>query len=219
MNLENRQSTALRASESRTEKTPQVFERGGVGKRMAPSDEELMGQLRTGDPAALDLLMERYERSVLNTIYRFLGDAARAQDLAQDVFLTVYQQRNRYQARAKFSTWLFRMVKNRCLNERRRLWRTQPLESDGSAVEFPDSRTPSPDTAAIRKETGRALDAALQSLPDTQRLAFVLSRVEGFSYREVAEALDVSLAACESLIHRARVALREKLSSLRKFAE
>ncbi len=183
---------------------------------MESSDEELMGQLADGSPAALDRLMERYERPVLNAIYRFLGDADRAQELAQDVFFTVYQQRHRYQPRAKFSTWLFRIVKNRCLNERRRFWRTQPLAPADGTVEYPDSQTPGPDTAAMTNETGRAVDAALQSLPEKQRLAFVLSRTEGLSYREVAEALDVSVAACESLIHRARLALREKLSPLLK---
>ncbi len=171
-----------------------------------------MGQLANCSPAALDRLMERYERPVLNAIYRFLGDADRAQELAQDVFFTVYQQRHRYQPRAKFSTWLFRIVKNRCLNERRRLWRTQPLETGDGAMEYPDSQTPGPDIAAMRRETGRALDAALQSLPEKPRLAFVLSRAKGFSYREVADALDISVAACESLIHRARLALRQKLS-------
>ncbi len=175
-----------------------------------------MGQLAKGEPAALDALMERYERPVLNAIYRFLGEADRAQELAQDVFFAVYQQRHRYQPRAKFSTWLFRIVKNRCLNERRRFWRTQPLEITDGAMEYPDSQTPGPDAAAMRKETGRAVDAALQALPEKQRLAFILSRTEGFSYREVAEALDVSVAACESLIHRARLTLREKLARLRK---
>src|SRR5712691_2479262 len=140
---------------------------------MRPADEELMAQLARGDSAALDQLMGRYEHSVLNAIYRFLGDPERAQELAQDVFFTVYQQRHRYRPRAKFATWLFRIVKNRCLNERRRLWRTQPLETSDAAMKFADSRTPSPDTAAIRKETSRAVHAALQSLPEMQRLAFV----------------------------------------------
>ncbi len=178
-----------------------------------------MAQLAEGDSGALDRLMKRYERSVLNAIYRFLGDPDRAQELAQDVFFTVYQQRDRYQPRAKFSTWLFRIVKNRCLNEQRRLWRRQPLETTDAALEFPDSQTPNPDTAVMRKETDRAINTALQSLPEKQRLAFVLSRTEGLSYREVAEALDVSVAACESLIHRARLALREKLSTLKKSSQ
>lgn len=201
------------------EENPQVFRFRGVCRKMEPSDEELMRRLADGVPSALDGLMSRYERPVLNVIYRFLGDADRAQEVAQDVFFTVYQQRHRYRPSARFSTWLFRIVKNRCLNERRRLWRTQPLDTDDGAAEYPDSQTPAPDAAAIRNETGRALDAALQSLPDKQRLAFVLSRTEGFSYRDVAEALDVSVAACESLIHRARLALRNKLSPLLKSAK
>lgn len=105
-----------------------------------------MGQLADGSPAALDRLMERYERPVLNAIYRFLGDADRSQELAQDVFFTVYQQRHRYQPRAKFSTWLFRIVKNRCLNERRRFWRTQPLApADGTwSIPIPKRLGPTP---------------------------------------------------------------------------
>lgn len=162
--------------------------------------------------------MERYERPVLNVIYRYLGDAQRAEELAQEVFLTVYQQRRRYWPRAKFSTWLFRIVRNRCLNElrdRQKLLRhtAQP----GEAIEhLADTKSVRPDQRIMQAELETTLNAALQSLPESQRLAFVLSQIQGFTYKEVAETLGVSVFACESLIYRARLALRDKLRPLRK---
>lgn len=182
------------------------------------SDEELMDRLAGGDASAMEELMERYERSVLNTVYRFLGDAQRAEELAQEVFLTVYQQRRRYRPRAKFSTWLFRIVRNRCLNElrdRQKLFRhtAQP----GEAIEhLADTKSVRPDQRIMQAELETTLNAALQSLPESQRLAFVLSQIQGFTYKQVAETLGVSVSACESLIHRARLALRDKLRPLRK---
>src|SRR5712692_10726361 len=85
----------------------------------APSDEDLMQQLAADDSSALEALMVRYEGSVLNAIYWSIGDRHRAEELAQEVFLALYRQRARYKPRAKFTTWLFRIVRNRCLNELR----------------------------------------------------------------------------------------------------
>lgn len=179
-------------------------------------DEELMRQLKADDPGALDALMERYESSVLNTIHWSIGDRQRAEELAQEVFVSVYRERARYQPRAKFTSWLFRIVRNRCLNELRARRRASRHEANGAeALEnVPDASTPAPDLQAASNERQAMLLSALAALPEAQRSAFVLAKIEGLSYQEIAGALGISLSACESLIHRARLNLRARVRPL-----
>ncbi len=181
-----------------------------------PPDEELMRRLAAGDPNAMDMLMERYERSVLNAIYWSIGDRHCAEELAQDVFVAIYRQRAQYRPRAKFTTWLFRIVRNRCLNELRNRMRAKEhlMPSPGSLDDLPERRSTSPDLQAQNADTQQALRSALEALPENQRSAFVLSKIEGLSYQETAETLGITMSACESLIHRARLNLRDRLRPL-----
>jgi len=181
-----------------------------------PPDEELMRRLAAGDPSAMDMLMERYERSVLNAIYWSTGDRHRAEELAQEVFVAIYRQRAKYRPRAKFTTWLFRIVRNRCLNELRDRTRANEhlMPSPGSLDDLPERRWTSPDLQAQNADTQQALRSALEALPENQRSAFVLSKIEGLSYQETAETLGITVSACESLIHRARLNLRDRLRPL-----
>lgn len=121
-------------------------------------DEELLRQLAAGDPNAMDLLMERFETPVLNAIYWSIGDRHRAEELAQEVFVAVYRQRRRYQPRAKFTTWLFRIVRNRCLNELRdRATANRHVVPMPEGIEeLPEKRSVSPDAQAERADTQRA---------------------------------------------------------------
>ncbi len=186
-----------------------------------PADEELMRRLAQDDPTALDGLMQRYEGSVLNMIYWSIGDRHRAQEIAQDVFVAVYHQRARYRARAKFSTWLFRIVRNRCLNELRDRASAQRhvVQMPEGLEELPERRDAAPDAQAEQAERQEELIDALAALPENQRTAFVLAKIEGLSYREIAERMEITLSACESLVHRARLTLREKLRALINPAE
>src|SRR5713101_8095940 len=182
----------------------------------SPTDEELMSRLAADDSSAMDVLMEWYEGPVLNAIYWSIGDRHRAEELAQEVFVAVYGQRARYKPRAKFATWLFRIVRNRCLNEvRDRATAQQHVVQIPEGLEdLPAPRLASPDAQAERAETQQALLNALASLPENQRTAFVLSKIEGFSYQEIAETMGITLSSCESLIHRARLNLRDRLRPL-----
>jgi len=162
-----------------------------------PTDEELMRRLAADDSNAMDALMERYEGSVLNAIYWSIGDRHRAEELAQEVFVALYRQRARYKPRAKFTTWLFRIVRNRCLNELRDRANAQQhvVQLAAGLEDFPARRSASPDAQAERAETQQTLLDALGSLPENQRIAFVLSKIEGMSYREVAKTMAISLAS------------------------
>jgi RNA polymerase sigma-70 factor (ECF subfamily) len=175
-------------------------------------DVRLMLAFRSGDSAAFDSLFRRWSAPLLRYLARMLSDAALAEDLVQEAFLRVHRARDRYAPDARFSTWLYRIATNLALNELRRprrRWRHEsPEEPSGPALVSPAA---GPDDAAdARRSAERAL-GLLESLPGKQRAALCLAAVEGLSYAEVAEALEVSESAVKALVHRARSALADRL--------
>jgi RNA polymerase sigma-70 factor (ECF subfamily) len=182
-------------------------------------DAALMLRVKRGDRAAFAGLVDKYKQPVLNFIYRSLRDEAEAEDLAQNVFLQVYKSRKRYERTAKFSTWLFTIARNLCLNELRRRSR-HPAESleethaeneDRPHRQFEDKTTIAPPEKLLHGELAQKIEEALAELPENQRTAILLCRQEELSYEEIAEVLDCSLSATKSLIHRGRETLKEKL--------
>ncbi|MFQ6091564.1 MAG: RNA polymerase sigma factor [bacterium] len=172
-----------------------------------------------GDTAAFKKLVGRYEKAVLNFAYRFLGSREEAEDTAQEVFLRVYNSAKTYRPEAQFATWLFRVATNVCLNELRLRKRFQvvPLDSTAEGPEKGSLRDLSapdairPDTHLEQKELNRIIMEAISALPPNQRLAVILKRFERLSYQEIAEVLEVSVSAVESLLFRAKQTLRKKL--------
>jgi RNA polymerase sigma-70 factor, ECF subfamily len=183
-------------------------------------DAELMHRVRAGDEEAFRLLIERHQRAVINIIYRSIGDAWEAEDLAQRVFLQVFRSAQRYQATAKFTTWLFTITHNTILNEHRRRARhraesldaiTHPDRPEEMAHDLPDPRAEDPSRAAAERELQERIQEAIQKLPDVQRTAVLLCRFEGLAYEEIAIVLGCSVSAVKSLLHRARETLKEQL--------
>jgi RNA polymerase sigma-70 factor (ECF subfamily) len=181
------------------------------------SDVQLMLAVQRGDMAAFQRLFERHSAAVVGFATQFVGSRARAEELAQDVFLQVYRTRTRYVPRARFTTWLYRMATNACLSEvRRKDHRTQSIDrpparggdEPGWPIEVP---TRSAEDVMLGREALNRMRAALADLPPQQRAALLLARVEGFAYEEVAASLSRSVSAVKSLIHRATVTLRERL--------
>lgn len=182
-------------------------------------DAVLMLRVKRGDRAAFTELVGKYQQHVMNFIFRTLRDEAEAEDLAQNVFVQVWKSRARYQRTAKFSTWLFTIARNLCLNELRRRSR-HPAESieethmeheDQPRQQFEDkSHIGAPDRL-LHGELAQKIEEALAELPENQRTAILLCRQEELSYEEIAQVLDCSLSATKSLIHRGREALKEKL--------
>ena len=186
-----------------------------------PSDPDaaLMLRVKRGDRAAFAELVDKYKQPVINFVYRSLRDEAEAEDLAQNVFLQVYKSRSRYKQTAKFSTWLFTIARNLCLNELRRRSR-HPAESldeshaeneDQPARQFEDKSQMAASEEALHGELGQKIEEALAELPENQRSAILLCRQDDLSYEEIARVLRCSLSATKSLIHRGREALKEKL--------
>jgi RNA polymerase sigma-70 factor (ECF subfamily) len=184
-------------------------------------NEELMVRIAEGDEYAFQILVERHQASLLNLIYRFIGDRTKSQDVAQEVFLRVWQGVRDYSPKAKFTTWLYRIAANLCLNElkapRRKKWlqliQVDTDEQKGGENDLSDS-SPSPEDLLLSRERSREIANALQSLPENQRMALILKRYDDLSYEEIARILNCSVAAVESLLVRAKKNLQEKLKIL-----
>ncbi len=178
-------------------------------------DAELVAAVAAGDAASFEQLVKKYERPVLNTIYRYVGDRAAAEDVAQEVFLKVWRRLGTFKRRSTFSTWLYRLVANQCINfrDRRAKRRAEPLSDS-----VPDGRADLHERFE-RETTSRLVREAVRELPGRQRLALILSKFEGRSYREVAEIMGVSLSSAESLIFRAKQNLKKRLLPLRERGE
>ena len=171
-----------------------------------------------GDEYAYEILVERHQASILNLIYRFMGNRAEAKDLAQEVFVRVWQAAKSYKAKAKFSTWVYRIAVNLCLNELKSVKgkRFIPLETeeDRPSSEYltPSHVFQSPEDLLLAKERSRQISEALQSLPDNQRMGLILKRYDNLSYDEIGRVMGCSVAAVESLLVRAKENLYEKLN-------
>jgi len=187
------------------------------------SSEDLMARIANGDDDAFEILVNRHQTSVLNLIYRFMGDRTQAKDLAQEVFIRVWQAAKTYKPEAKFTTWIYRITTNLCLNElrssRRRKWfpfqRSDADRENAIEETFSDS-SPTAEDLLLANERSRQITDALQSLPSNQRMALVLKRYDDLSYNEIAQILDCSVSAVESLIVRAKKTLQEKLKNFKK---
>ena len=187
------------------------------------SSEDLMDRIAKGDHEAFEILVNRHQASILNLIYRFIGDRTQAKDLAQEVFLQVWQAAKNYEPKAKFTTWIYRIATNLCLNElksaRRKKWvsffRSHEDNEYSMEQSLPDD-SPSAEDLLLTRERSRQISDALQSLPANQRMALVLKRYDDLSYEEIARIMDCSVSAVESLLVRAKRTLQEKLTNFEK---
>ena len=182
-------------------------------------DSQLMLRVKHGDMAAFESLVEKFKQPVMGLVYRTLRDADEAEDIAQAVFVQVYKSRDRYQASARFTTWLFTITRNFCLNEIRRRVRhpaealDQPLagSDDTAGSLIPDASIRDAGDQSLSGELERKVDEAVRDLPELQRTALLLCREEDVSYDDIAKVLGTSLSATKSLIHRARETLKARL--------
>lgn len=173
-------------------------------------DTLLMLRVRDDDMQAYSLLVERFQQRVVNIVFRYTGDRAGAEDLAQEVFIKVFKARQSYQPVAKFSTWLFRIATNLCLNEIRNRKHRPNLSLDDNPLLDPGQADPT-ELETSRQELVQAVRKALDALPENQRMAVVLNKWEDQSYEQIAEAMGLSVQAVKSLLFRARAAMKEGL--------
>ena len=183
---------------------------------MAVEDPDvlLMQRIAREDRTAFEELIARYQKKVLNTIYRYLGNPSVAEELSQEAFIRVYRAAATYQPDAKFSTWLFTIVRNLCMNYRTRQGRhDHQMESDAEpALQLIHPRA-NPEQEMVRKERDLKIQQAISELPESLRLPLVLHHFSQLPYDEIAKTLDISLAAVKVRIHRAKLGLLEKLKT------
>jgi RNA polymerase sigma-70 factor (ECF subfamily) len=186
-------------------------------------DVQLMLRFQQGDVGAFQQLFQKYTPSVVNFAFHFLGNRGRAEEIAQEVFLQVYRWQERYEPKAKFSTWLFKIAHNHCLNEVRKgeyrvksesLSPQEDAEGGGRARELPDTQLSKGEDLFAGKQAAARIMEILRRVPETQRTALMLSRFEGMSYREVADVLGVTEKAVKSLVFRATQRLKEELKDI-----
>lgn len=189
-------------------------------------DATLMLAVKRGDRAAFTELVQKYQQPIYNFILRSIRDEAEAEDLTQNTFVQVWKSAGRYRINARFSTWLYTIARNLCLNEIRRRSR-HPADSLDGTPDSDDlpvrqhedrSATQAPDTL-LQGELEEKLARALADLPENQRTAILLCQQEELTYEEISSVLGCSLSATKSLIFRGRETLKHKLKAYLKTGE
>jgi RNA polymerase sigma-70 factor, ECF subfamily len=187
---------------------------------MTRSDVQLMLDVKAGDDASFNLLLQKYRTPLINFLFRMVRDSATAEDLAQEVFLRVYRARKQYSPSAKFTTWLFRIATNLALNSVRDNRHRQmdvsidaPVEEDEAPLQLP-AREMRIDEHMIERDRAEFIRQAISSLPEKQRVAVLLHKYEEMDYAEIAKILECSESALKSLLFRAYETLRVQLAPL-----
>jgi RNA polymerase sigma-70 factor, ECF subfamily len=179
-------------------------------------DKQLVKRLKALDIKAFDDIIHQYQTRVINTCYKFLLDREDAEDISQEVFIEVYQSIKFFREDSKLSTWIYRIAVTKSLDELKRRNRKKRISSLGKLLHLDDLANwigggTAPDKALHEKEKMNEILQALNKLPDSQRIAFTLSKIEGYTNSEIAEIMNTTLMAVESLISRAKRKTAEEL--------
>ena len=177
---------------------------------MEVSDEVLVERARAGGKEAFGLLVDRHSRMVYNLAFRISGSHEQAEDIAQEAFLRAYRALAKFEGKSQFSTWLYRIVSNVALNKLER----DPSERVATDRIDPASHHEGPAQTVVRRERQEQVRRAVLSLPSNYRLVITLHHLQGFSYDEVAETLELPLGTVKTYIFRAKQILKQSLAQL-----
>ena len=187
---------------------------------MARTDVQLMLDVKAGDEQSFELLLRKYRIPLVNFLYRMVRDSAAAEDLAQEVFLRVYRARKKYEASAKFTTWLFHIATNLALNAVRdgryrkmEVSLDAPAEEDEPVFQLPAHEMRA-DERMIQRDRARVIRRAVLALPEKQRAAVLLHKYQEMDYADIARVLECSESALKSLLFRAYETLRIEFAPL-----
>lgn len=192
---------------------------------MTQTEQELVSRARAGDTAAFEQLMLDSQDRVYTLCLRMTGDREDALDLAQETFFNAWRGLGSFQGNSSFSTWVYRLASNACIDFLRKRKRRQQGESphslDDEEAPLPEPADPrgSPEEELERKELRRAVERGLQALPDHHRQVLVMRELSGMSYQEIGAVLDLDLGTVKSRIARARLALKKFLIQEGNFFE
>ncbi|MDP8212092.1 MAG: RNA polymerase sigma factor [Candidatus Zapsychrus exili] len=184
------------------------------------TDIDLMVQFQDGDDRCFEQLVERHKQRVFNIAFRYLGNVHDAEDAAQQVFINIYNLKKSYKpSDAQFTTWLYTVCKNTCLKTFRReklktisLNQSKELSEGSVPLQVADDKESTPVDDAISNETDKLVKEAIDALVENQKMVLILYKYDQLSYEDIAKVMGVSTKAVKSLLHRARVTLKEKLA-------
>jgi RNA polymerase sigma-70 factor (ECF subfamily) len=182
------------------------------------TDEELIARFQDGDNYAFDLLVKRYKDPLLNFIFRFVGEKNEAEDIVQETFLRLFKNKHYYKEIAKFSTWIYTIAGNLAKTElrkrkRRKLFSISHYMSTEKDYDIPDDTT-SPESDTNTLITDKIIQKAIDKLSPKFKQVIILRDVQGFSYEEIAEIVNIPLGTVKSRVNRARLKLQEDLKDL-----
>ncbi len=186
---------------------------------MEEREDVLVKRAKKGDVVAFSELVKRYERYVINLVYRTLGRSEDAEDIAQEAFVKAFLNIKKFKEESKFSTWLSRIVVNLCMDKVREKGNREENLEEGVWLTIPQSSYYSPEETLERMEIQERVRDALINLPKDLRIVFVLREFEGLSYQEISEMLNIPIGTVESRLYRARMKLKSLLSDLKSFEE
>ncbi|MEP7278561.1 MAG: RNA polymerase sigma factor [Bacteroidota bacterium] len=183
-------------------------------------ERTLVEQLKRGDEQAFKIIVTTWQDMVYNTALGILQSAEDAEDVAQEVFVQVYESIHTFKGESKLSTWLYRITTSKALDHIRRKKRKKRFalvqhlfgENNEIIIQPPDFNHPG--VLMDNKENAAVLFRAIQKLPDNQKTAFVLNKVEGLNYQEISDVMKTTVSSVESLLHRAKTNLRKWLQEL-----
>lgn len=180
---------------------------------MEINEKKLIQSASGGDASAFNRLMEMHERRMYAVALRMCGNREDAQDCLQEAMLRIYRSISGFKGQSTFATWVYRITMNTCLDELRRKKNRQNTSLDNllDMGWSPTDGTNAPEKKAIQAETRRHIHEAIRDLPEDMRAAVVLRDIQGLSYDEIAQALDINVGTIKSRISRGREKLREKL--------
>lgn len=183
------------------------------------TDAELLLKIKAGNLDAFKELLDQYKQQVINTCYRFLLNKEDAEDISQEVFIEIYQSVHSFRGESKLSTWIYRVAVTKCLDEIKKRKRKKRIRSIGKMLRLEEvaewlSGGSAADTNMLEKEQMKEMMIALDKLPDNQRVAFTLSKLEGYSNKEIADIMGTTTVMVESFISRGKKKVFEELKNI-----
>jgi RNA polymerase sigma-70 factor, ECF subfamily len=187
----------------------------GTPKGPCDPDTALMVAFQQGDEGAFEQILDKYHKAIVNFIYKIVNNRAEAEELTQDVFLKVYRARLNYEPRARFSAWIYRIATNVGLKaagrKRRSPFGFGPHAGYKITGEEGRAREPDAEQTLVTSELGKVVRQVIRGLPRNEKIAIILRRYEGLSYKEIAEVMNCTEPAVKTYIHRGKLRLRDRI--------
>ncbi len=181
-------------------------------------ESDIVNGIKDKNQEIFRLFVEAWQQKIINTCLGFTNNFEDAQDLAQEVFIEVYNSIEKFRGDSMLSTWIYRITVNKSINYIKKRKRNKFIslffnesDSNSNIVDSFENWENNVDDYMVQNERRKILHKALQSLPEKQRIAFTLHKIEDVSYKNIAEIMELSITSVESLIHRAKINLQKKL--------